>query len=601
MKIRKLLSLLLALTMLLSVAGVASAETVVTDLPRNETLYFGGQQWGTVNSWNPVGTNQNNAMGTTTNPSGSRTIMFETLYMYNLLDGSMTPLLADGDPVWAEDLTSVTVTLNDAAMWSDGTDVTSADVVRTWEISTMLNNPIGANYGPFIESVEAVDDLTVTVNLTTNEEGQPVNPLKVEDYLVGALVAQAAWLDTLEERNGGDTTAMLNDVAEDAPYTGPYGLYISNDQLVAFVRNDNYWGQDESMWGSLPVPKYIAHTIYADNAQTEVAFRQGEIDVGQIFVPNVQDLWEEEGLPVSGYMMEEPYGICLTMPTAWYNLNNPVLQDATLRKAIAIAVDYDAIIENAITNQSPTFEEVPRSCMNPTEVEQALYDHEAVADLQWTGNDIEGAIAMLEEAGYVDVDGDGYRETPDGEKITLTAVCPNGWTDWQAAIELVAAAGQNIGIEITTLYPESSTYSTVYSNPNQTEYDIFMQSPDGAGPSQPWGRIRQFMSSDFVGLENNFSGNYGQYTNERIDEILALIPITTDEEELTALYTEAVEIYLTEVPSFSLMYRPQFFHFVNESVWTNFPYQDDGTNIPPTDCTDGYGIAALYNLQLVEG
>ena len=49
------------------------------------------------------------------------------------------------------------------------------------------------------------------------------------------------------------------------------------------------------------------------------------------------------------------------------------------------------------------------------------------------------------------------------------------------------------------------------------------------------------------------------------------------------------------------MYRPQFFHFVNESVWTNFPYQDDGTNIPPTDCTDGYGIAALYNLQLVEG
>ena len=90
-------------------------------------------------------------------------------------------------------------------------------------------------------------------------------------------------------------------------------------------------------------------------------------------------------------------------------------------------------------------------------------------------------------------------------------------------------------------------------------------------------------------------------SNERIDEILALIPITTDEEELKALYTEAVEIYLTDVPNFSLMYRPQFFHFVNESVWTNFPYDGDGTNIPPTDCTDGYGIAALYNLQLVEG
>ena len=220
------------------------------------------------------------------------------------------------------------------------------------------------------------------------------------------------------------------------------------------------------MWGKLPVPKYIAHTIYADNAVTEVAFRQGEIDVGQIFVPNVQDLWEEEGLPVSGYMMEEPYGICLTMPTAWYNLNNPVLQDATLRKAIAIAVDYDAIIENAITNQSPTFEEVPRSCMNPTEVEQAMYDHEAVADLQWTGNDVEGAIAMLEEAGYVDNqrrrlarDADGEGDHPD-RRLPRTAG-PTG----RPPSSLVAAAGANIGINITTVYPESSTYSTVYQQP----------------------------------------------------------------------------------------------------------------------------------------
>ena len=79
------------------------------------------------------------------------------------------------------------------------------------------------------------------------------------------------------------------------------------------------------------------------------------------------------------------------------------------------------------------------------------------------------------------------------------------------------------------------------------------------------------------------------------------IPLTSDEAELKALYTEATEIYLTEVPSFSLMYRPEMFHAVNESVWTNFPAADDGENIPPTCCTDGYGIKALYNLELVEG
>ena len=161
----------------------------------------------------------------------------------------------------------------------------------------------------------------------------------------------------------------------------------------------------------------------------------------QQFIANVQNLWEEEGLPIATYMDEAPYGICATMPTAWYNMEIPVLQVKEVRKAIAMAVDYDNIIENAMTNQSPSFADVPRSVMNPTDGEQAMYDHDAVKDLQWAGKDIEGAKALLDEAGIVDTDGDGYREL-NGEKITLNACCPNGWTDWQAAMEIVAAAGQ---------------------------------------------------------------------------------------------------------------------------------------------------------------
>lgn len=599
MKTRRLISLVVALMMLFSIASIASAETV-TELPRNETLYFGGQQWGTVNSTNPIGTNQNNAMAIAGSTAGSRVIMFETLYMYNFLDGSMTGLLAEDEQNWAEDQTSVTVKIKDAAHWSDGTPVTAEDVKKTWDTDVALMNGAGASYSAYIDRIEVVDEKTFTIFCKLNEAGQPANPLKVKDFMVEVYIAQKAWIETLEERCGGDATKMLTDAAEDVVWSGPYTKYIYNDQQAVYIRDDNYWGQDESMWGSLPVPKYLAHTIYADNASTEVAFRAGEVDVAQLFIPNVQNLWEEDGLPISTYMEDEPYGICLTMPTAWYNMNNEVLQNVAVRKAIAMAVDYDAIIENAMTNQSPSFSDVPRSLMNPTDGEQALYDHDAVADLQWVGGDIEGAKALLDEAGIVDTDGDGYREL-NGEKITLNACCPNGWTDWQAAMEIVAAAGQNIGIELTTLFPEWSIYQTVFTNPNQTEYDIFMYSPAAAGPSMPWGRIYGLLSSDLVGLENNWTGNYGQYTNERVDELLAAIPLCTDETELKAMYTELVEIYLTDVPSFSLMYRPSFFFEVNESVWTNYPEDGDGRNIPPACCTDGYGIAALYDLELVEG
>ena len=75
----------------------------------------------------------------------------------------------------------------------------------------------------------------------------------------------------------------------------------------------------------------------------------------------------------------------------------------------------------------------------------------------------------------------------------------------------------------------------------------------------------------------------------------------TDEAELKAAYTELVKIYLTDIPSFTLMYRPQSFNAVNESVWTGFPHEGDDTNppVPPLDLTDGWSIAGLYNLELV--
>lgn len=623
---KKLIAMLLALTMVFALvacgakapaetqAPAAPAETQApvaeapaeteapapaepsNELPRNETLYFAGQQWGTVNSWNVIGTNQNNAMAIAGGASGYRTLMFETLFMYNPLDGGLYGLLAEDGYTWNADQTELSVTIKSAAKWSDGTPVTAADVKRTFDIGVEIGNGTGTGNKAYISEIVA-DGNTVTIKAALNEEGKAVNPLKLLDFLTGTPIAQAAWIDTVYERCGGDATAILNDAGEDVVWSGPYTKYYADDQKVVLIRDENYWGQDASMWGKLPVPKYIAHAIYADNPAGETALKAGEVDVCQQFIGNIQNLWLEDGLPISTFYEEAPYGVCLTMPTAWYNMNLPVLaENPALRKAIAMAVDYDTIIANAMTNQSPSFADVPRSLMNPTAGEQALYDHDAVADLQWAGNDIEGAIALLDEAGIVDSDGDGWREY-NGEKISLNAVCPNGWTDWQASMEVVAAAGEKIGVEITTLYPEYSIYQTVFTNPNQTEYAIFMWSPEAASPSNPWQRTNQFLGSEYVGVENNWSGNWGQYVNEEADALIKKIPQTTDEAELKALYTELTKIYLTEVPSFSLMYRPSVFHAVNESVWTNFPSDDNG--IPPMDCTDGYGIAALYILELV--
>ncbi|MCL7452793.1 MAG: ABC transporter substrate-binding protein [Anaerolineae bacterium] len=571
-------------------------------LPRNETLYFNGQQWSAVVGWNPYSNSNNNAMAIA-QQDNARVIMFETPYLYNMLDGNVYPLLADGDYQWNDDRTEITFKIKEAAHWNDGTPVTAEDVAYTWATHVKYNTPTGAANVDYVEDIQAVDDYTVVIKAKLNDEGQAINPLLVEAYLSTNYVNQKAWTQTLEERVGGDPTELLADPAEDVAFSGPYYKYFADDSKVVYVRDDNYWGQDASMWGKLPAPKYLAHTIFKDNAAGSVALAKGEVDVSQQFNSNIQLLWESYGLPISTYLPEPPYGIGASLPTAFYNMDAYGLDQVAVRKAIAIAVDYPTIIANAMTNQSATFDQVPRSLMNPTPGEQALYDHEAVADLQWAGNDIEGANALLDEAGIVDTDGDGWREY-NGQKLSYVATCPNGWSDWQAAIEVVAAAGKEIGIDITTNYPEWGVYQTVVTKsdaPLPEGYEIFMMWSDGAGPTQPWGRIRKLLSSEFIGMASNWNGNWGQYSNPEADALIQAIPGETDPDALKEIYTELVRIYLTEVPSFTLMYRPQSFHAVNETVWTNFPHEDDGTDppVPPLDCTDGWSIACLYNVTLV--
>lgn len=570
-------------------------------LPRNETMYFNGQQWGPVVCWNPYSSSCNNAMAIA-QQDNARVLMFETPYLYNMLDGNVYPLLADGDFVWNDEMTEITFKIKPAAHWSDGTPVTAEDVAYTWYANVTYETSAGVNFRDYIDAIEAVDAQTVVVKAKLDEEGKTINPLMVKAYLSGIYVLQKAWTQTLEARTG-DPESFKADTAEDVVYSGPYHKFFTDDTKVILIRDDNYWGQDASMWGKLPVPKYLAHQMFKDNAAGSVALAQGEVDVSQQFNSNIQILWLNYGLPVSTYLPEPPYGIGASLPTAYYNMKSYGLDNPAIRRAIAIAVDYDTIIANAMTNQSATFAQVPRSLMNPTPGEQALYDHEAVADLQWVGKDIEGAKALLNEAGIVDTDGDGWREL-EGQKLSYVATCPNGWSDWQAAIEVVAAAGKNIGIDITTNYPEWAVYQTVVTDWEalpETGYDILMMWSDGAGPTQPWGRIRHLISSEFAKTQNNWNGNWGGYENPDADALIQAIPAETDEAKLKEMYTELVRIYLTDIPSFTLMYRPQSFHAVNESVWTNFPHQDDGTDppVPPLNLMDGWSVAGLYNVTLV--
>ena len=259
-------------------------ETTTTgSYPREESLYQGGQQWSTPVSNNPMAANAVYA-AMANGDTGARELVWETLYMYNISDSKDYPLLADGDWVWADDNSTVTVKLKAAAHWSDGSDLTAADVEASWDAYVNYDTNLGIAYEPYITDIVAVDDDTVEFQVNT---GDGMNLMKVEELIRKMYIMQKAYLEELDTANGSDATAMKNEAMWDAPSTAPYHPLEQNDQKWVIQRDDNYWGQDESMWGKLPVPKYIIHNIYSSN------------DVGaQAFMNDFNQCYDYDGFKV---------------------------------------------------------------------------------------------------------------------------------------------------------------------------------------------------------------------------------------------------------------------------------------------------------------
>ena len=519
--------------------------------------------------------------------------VYETLYMFNPLDGQLYGLLADGEPVWNDDRTEITIKIKAAAHWSDGTDVTAHDVAHTWATHVKYQTSPGIDFAQYIANIEAVDDDTVVIKANMDN----YNPLKMLEYIPKYFVTQKAYIEAKEAEVNGDAEAFKTLEMWDAPHTGPY-TYVYSGENEHAVRDDNYWGQDASMWGKLPVPKYLAHNDYAGNDVSAVAFENGEIDCNQQFAASLWTLWEDKGLPISTYIDEAPYFLNLSMPTIWFNMKKEGLDQLEVRKAIALAIDYDQIIASAMSGYSYTFQQAPRCLFNPTDGERRYYNADVLGELNFAGKEYDKANKLLDDAGIVDNDGDGIREY-NGKNLSFEATCPKGWSDWNAALEIVCAAGKEIGIELVTNFPEAAQYT---ENNQIGNYDITMATMAGSSISNPW--LRHYQTLYGWGGVENFPArntfNFSFFYNEECDDILMKIPTETDEAKLLEYYTELNKIYLENVPSVALMYRPGNFHEVNESVWGGWPEMNDGTNVPPVNNVGGYAIAGLYNMYLIE-
>lgn len=596
---KKLWSLLLVVALVLSCVSVAFAEEeIITEIPRNEALYCNGQQWGTPNNWNifalsntgwPIGGNQ-------------RFIVYEALYMYNMLTGENEPLIADGDIEWEDDYNFL-VHLKENVHFNDGTPLTSADVEYTYNIANEANGGYYTTWSgiwTYLEKCEAVDDYTV--RFTIPEE--PYNTVYVPAQLAFVRIVSKAASEALFEACDNDIAKVREQFVENPVATGPFKCYFYDETRVVAIRDDNYWGQAENMFGKLTEVKYYVHPLYNDNAAGNLAVAQGEIDVSQQFLPGIEELRtslvDENGDPIIFTWYDEPpYQLGAGSPSLIFNLQEEGLKDPVIHKAIALCLDYEAIAQNAMAGYT---EDIVPCFLNPTLYADYIdFDDEELQALMWDTTDLDGnlatANAMLDEAGYLDVDGDGFREMPDGSKIEWEAECPDGWSDWNASLELLCESAKDIGLNITTYFPESSVYVVDYQ---VGSFDILMYSPYGdLTAAQPWNAFYFAMyRGDVPDYGTEATHNFNRYGNDEMDELINQMASTDDMELKKEISTTLIKQWLVDLPTVQLMYRPSLFHTVYEGVWTGFSKNGDDTMVPPNDVMDGAGIKDLYNITL---
>ena len=563
--------------------GASAPTTAPTNwynLPRNQTLYFNGLQWGAPSGYNPYVGNASNFHN-----NGHRQLVYETLMVFNLLDGKLYPQIADSYSFGGTGNRTLTVQLNRNVKFSDGSALTAADVVYSYELAKRYS--IGnSGFWDYLDSVTAQGDYTVVFQ----GKAPPSFNMKQMEAAISevSITSRAYWESKIRSGDLGSDPAALGGFAGwDCIGTGPYLHGYHDDTKLVVIRNDNYWGQHASRYGKLPAPRYVAHNIYRDNAAGDQAFRNGEIDVSQQFIASI---WTFPNAQT--YVPTAPYYIPGVMPSIIFNTKKPGLDDPAVRRAIAMVLDYDMIGTNAMSGYT-----APKQAhmMVPLPAEQALLDTARLAPYQWTGIDVAGANKLLDDAGWVR-GGDGVR-AKGGVRLDFNVMCPFGWSDWNASCEVVARSTGAIGIRIVTRFPEQNIWNSDRFNGT---FDIVMDSPGGQGMASPWSRANAMMGSNYLPPEGtpNMIGNWGRYSNPQAQALIDQIPNETDPTRLRQLWTDLNIIYLQEMPTAGLMYRPWVFHTVNNSVWTGFPAANDGTNVPPTILIDGYGIKGLYNLRL---
>ncbi|MEW9531644.1 ABC transporter substrate-binding protein [Microbispora sp. NPDC049125] len=537
-------------------------------LPRAETLYTSGTQWGPPANWNPL--------REWDFATGTKGLVYESLFIYDPNADKFTPWLAEGGS-WTGDK-EYTLKLRRGITWSDGEPLTARDVVFTFELGKMETVPYH-NVWEWLRSAEAVDDLTVRFTFSKANYQEWANTLYTR-----AILPEHVWADRSEDE-------VVNGVNEKPVGTGPY-VYKSHDQgRMVWVKRDDWWAT-KALKKDVK-PKYIVDIVNSSNEVAMGLLLQKGLDLSNNFLPGVANLVKGD-FGIRTYYDEPPYMLSAT--TTWLVLNTKKkpMDDPAFRKAVAFSVDTKKIVEGVYGNL------VKASSPTGLLPQWGKYDDQAVIDQMGFSHNVGKAKQLLADAGYKDRDGDGMVESPSGSKISLKLMVPAGWTDWMEAARVIGASAKAAGISVEPDFPD---YNALVDTRNAGKFDMVLNN-DRPLSNTPWMYYDYLFGLPVRKLQT--VTNFGRYENKQAWSLTQQLDRVRPEdvEGMKRITSELQKIQLEDMPVIPLWYNGLWSQ-TTDGAWKNWPSSSAGApKYPPTmwrTWLEMGGVLTLTEIQPVSG
>ena len=398
-------------------------------------------------------------------------------------DGELVPGLASE---WASpDPTTLVLTLQEDVTFQNGEPFDAYAVAAHFDRA--INHPESAIAGGlgFIDSVEATDDTTVTINLNSERAGVLTSQLTEREGMVPSPTAVEA---------AGDEYGATSAVG-----AGPY-RYVENipNDYFKVEAWDGYWDPESQLLAG------VEHNGFPEDFQIE-RIRSGELNYVAVFDQQIQQVEEaaEEGL-VEYHVTPVPQ-----VGEIFINYGNAPFDDVLVRRALNHAVDRE-LMADVVTSGTgtPAWSILPSTSWAHTPAVEEMYPY-----------DPEEARSLLEEAGY-----------PDGLELTVGFV---GNPYYQASAEALQAMLSESGFELSLeSVPPAEINNALYA---RQDYDIAVTA--FLGHEDPGITLERKYSTDGV---NNPSGN----APDGLDELLAAGAAETGIDARAPHYQEALELVM---------------------------------------------------------